>query len=511
MKQIFRTLALLGIVASLFCANSSYAHRKEPIPGTINRYIHYLTREELNESIVKAQPYLGGAFGPLLSATVVADQTALQGGTGIYPSGDWVRIENPSAPRIDPNIARQNEAERLANLARVEQTQQITANEARRVQATAKYAATSERAALERAAGAERKAAEDAARAIELAAEAARAEATLEEGRQKVQSIEDASKARSAKYKALMETWCFPGETLIAVAGGFTKPIASIQVGEFVLSCSPESQICEYRKVLRVFKSVADRLVVLSYDGLEVRATQNHQFYVAGMGWVEAGQLEIGSHLLKSFGEEISLDAKVDEEGTFEVYNLEVEGNHTYYACDVLVHNCNPNVAVAVVGAIASDAFVGAEIGAFAGPVFMVAGGIVAGVAGLALGETVNSAMNAAEGEADSTEVAQSEGGYIPRDELGNVLPLSRDAHGVPMPLSEVEHTEIGGRSGRKGEYRQTRQWDADSNEIKTTDWTDHGRKGHSNPHDHFAEPNPSGGTSQRGDAKPSEITIPRK
>ena len=77
--------------------------------------------------------------------------------------------------------------------------------------------------------------------------------------------------------------------------------------------------------------------------------------------------------------------------------------------------------------------------------------------------------------------------------------------------MSDVEHTEIGVRKGTRGgvgEYRQTRQFDSNGKEVKTTDWTGHGG-GHPNPHDHFAEPNVTGGTPNRGDAVPSTVTLP--
>jgi len=51
--------------------------------------------------------------------------------------------------------------------------------------------------------------------------------------------------------------------------------------------------------------------------------------------------------------------------------------------------------------------------------------------------------------------------------------------------------------------YRQTREWGANGELIKTTDWTDHGRPNiHTNPHDHYAVPNPTGGTPKRDRSK---------
>lgn len=432
MKQILKTLTLLGIVGALFCTESSYASRKELVPGTINRYNYYFTREELIANLAQLQSSVGTVFGPLLSVAIVAQQNALNGGTGVFATGETVRMENP-APAVDPNIARQNEAARLANIARAEQAAQIEANEARRIQATAKYAVTSERAAVEREAAAERKLAEDAARATEAAAQAARKEALLEEGRQKAQAIEIAAKERSAKYKALMESWCVPGETLIAVADGVTKPIDSIQTGEYVLSCNPEVGVCEYRQVLRVFKSVADHLVTLSYGGLEIRATENHQFFVANTGWVEAAKLTIGDQLMQPSGESVAIESKADETGTFEVYNLEVEGNHTYYACDVLVHNCNPKAAVAVVGALAVEgvAVEGAALvagGLVAGAPFGAAAvAMVATIGALAAVETIHNAMNEATVDAETlgepSEVKDQEPKLLEQKSTGRNTP----------------------------------------------------------------------------------------
>ena len=61
-------------------------------------------------------------------------------------------------------------------------------------------------------------------------------------------------------------------------------------------------------------------------------------------------------------------------------------------------------------------------------------------------------------------------------------------------------------RDGTKGKYPQAREFDKDGKPIKTIDFTDHGRPwNHPNPHEHPYEPNPTGGTPGRGDAKPLE------
>ena len=83
-------------------------------------------------------------------------------------------------------------------------------------------------------------------------------------------------------------------------------------------------------------------------------------------------------------------------------------------------------------------------------------------------------------------------------------LPLTED--GIPIPETDAPHTEIGVRDGTKGKYPQAREFDKDGKPIKTIDFTDHGRPwNHPNPHEHPYEPNPTGGTPGRGDAKPLE------
>ncbi|MBT4936678.1 RHS repeat-associated core domain-containing protein, partial [Candidatus Peregrinibacteria bacterium] len=80
---------------------------------------------------------------------------------------------------------------------------------------------------------------------------------------------------------------------------------------------------------------------------------------------------------------------------------------------------------------------------------------------------------------------------------------LPRDKDGNPIPDVNTPHTQIGTRSGSKGEeYRQTREWGYEDGQIvhkKDIDWTNHGRpKQHYNPHVHRYEKNATGGTRKR-------------
>ncbi|GAA3877132.1 hypothetical protein GCM10022227_38690 [Streptomyces sedi] len=84
--------------------------------------------------------------------------------------------------------------------------------------------------------------------------------------------------------------------------------------------------------------------------------------------------------------------------------------------------------------------------------------------------------------------------------------PLPRDRHGNPQPDVPFPHTQLGRRTGRRDSYPQAREFDGDGNPVRDVDFTDHNRPAnHENPHQHNYEPNPTGGTPQRGPAVPLE------
>ena len=89
-----------------------------------------------------------------------------------------------------------------------------------------------------------------------------------------------------------------------------------------------------------------------------------------------------------------------------------------------------------------------------------------------------------------------------PTDRTSND-PLRRDGRtGEPTPDPEArgtDHTQLGTQQGRRGEYRQAREFDSNDNPVRDIDFTDHGRpQQHPNPHEHRYVPNPTGGTPQR-------------
>ena len=81
--------------------------------------------------------------------------------------------------------------------------------------------------------------------------------------------------------------------------------------------------------------------------------------------------------------------------------------------------------------------------------------------------------------------------------------PLPSDKHGIPIPDTDVPHTQLGTRNGSKGKYPKAREFDEYGNPVRDIEFTDHGRDDHPNPHQHRREENPSGGTKIREAPEP--------
>ena len=85
--------------------------------------------------------------------------------------------------------------------------------------------------------------------------------------------------------------------------------------------------------------------------------------------------------------------------------------------------------------------------------------------------------------------------------------PLRRNPDGTPKPDPEAagtSHTQLGTKSGRKGDYKQAREFDKDNKPVRDIDHTDHGRpQNHPNPHQHKYKQNSTGGTLQRSKTEP--------
>ena len=146
---------------------------------------------------------------------------------------------------------------------------------------------------------------------------------------------------------------CFTGDTLVETSEGLVA-IEDIEVGDYVLAEDTVTGEQCYKEVLKVHVTQTTKLVhVTTTDDdsdTTINTTDNHPFYVEGKGWVPAIELEAGDILRTADGsvevvKEVSIEY-LDE--AVLIYNLEIEGYHTYHVSDesVLVHNtnnCGPN------------------------------------------------------------------------------------------------------------------------------------------------------------------------
>lgn len=137
---------------------------------------------------------------------------------------------------------------------------------------------------------------------------------------------------------------CFIAGTLIVTGYGLSK-IENIKPGDLVLSTNVDTMETGYKKVLEKYVRKTRELVHIVVGGEEIVSTPDHPYFVVGRGFVNAGQLCIGSPLQNADGKILEVEQiykeylEEDEEVT--VYNFQVEDWHTYHVgeMEVLVHN----------------------------------------------------------------------------------------------------------------------------------------------------------------------------
>ncbi|MEV5959771.1 Hint domain-containing protein [Streptomyces sp. NPDC051987] len=133
---------------------------------------------------------------------------------------------------------------------------------------------------------------------------------------------------------------CFPAGTKVATEHG-SKPIEEVRAGERVWSENPETGQRRLRRVVGVTQRTTDALVSVDIGGETVRATPEHPFWVTGKGWTGAESLHPGDRLRTLDGTDAPVRSVRRAPVRTQVFNFEVEGDHTYFVGGprVLVHN----------------------------------------------------------------------------------------------------------------------------------------------------------------------------
>ncbi|MFL9514428.1 hemagglutinin repeat-containing protein, partial [Acinetobacter baumannii] len=159
-----------------------------------------------------------------------------------------------------------------------------------------------------------------------------------------------------AKMKAAMQDAvhacsggaCFTAGTLIETDQGL-KAVEQFVGGELVWARNDLTLEYDYRPVIAT-KITADQpifqvTVQNEHGQVEIlETTAEHPFWIKGLGWLKASLLQSGMTLLDRDNQEITIVSQTLIPNRLEtVYNIEVEGYHTYHVGElgVWVHNAN--------------------------------------------------------------------------------------------------------------------------------------------------------------------------
>ena len=144
---------------------------------------------------------------------------------------------------------------------------------------------------------------------------------------------------------------CLAAASLVMTPSGY-EAIADIEVGDYVLSQSEEGE-ADYRRVTatwqRVYPIVELELRDSDGDNHTLRVTSEHPFFLEDDGWVRVADLGTGDVLVGTDGERLEVVGLHATDDVEVVYNLTVEGFHTYFVFDehgvgVWSHNCGDGI-----------------------------------------------------------------------------------------------------------------------------------------------------------------------
>lgn len=141
---------------------------------------------------------------------------------------------------------------------------------------------------------------------------------------------------------------CFVAGTRVLCVHGY-RNIENVKVGDRVVSWNFELGLEEPAQVVAVMSRPARETVRVTFaNGAAFRCTPEHQIYIEGREWVPAHSLKAGDISLTMDGG-VAVREVVRGLPSADVYDIQVEGNHCFFAEGVLVHNCiildDPNSA----------------------------------------------------------------------------------------------------------------------------------------------------------------------
>ncbi|MCQ4087548.1 polymorphic toxin-type HINT domain-containing protein [Saccharibacillus sp. JS10] len=154
---------------------------------------------------------------------------------------------------------------------------------------------------------------------------------------QKGSKASSAAKATKAVNKACN---CFTAETKVKTDQG-EKNIEDVQIGDKVLSKDENTDEVTYKQVTAIFNHETNEIYSIHVGDQIIESTYNHPFWVVGKGWVFVKDLKTGDLLEQSDGKTLEVGNIEVQQRQTTVYNMTVEGFHTYFVSGlgIWVHN----------------------------------------------------------------------------------------------------------------------------------------------------------------------------
>ncbi|TDM05385.1 MAG: hypothetical protein C4K60_11375 [Ideonella sp. MAG2] len=129
-----------------------------------------------------------------------------------------------------------------------------------------------------------------------------------------------------------------------------------LKPGVEVLSRCERTGELGYRKILSVYEHLSAKVLDLSYYCerlkcyISILVTGNHPFWVINKGWVNVIDLREGDRFLTADGSGAHFGSLDEYRYPDTVYNIEVEGFHTYFIeSGIWVHNKNQQISTEVI------------------------------------------------------------------------------------------------------------------------------------------------------------------
>ena len=132
----------------------------------------------------------------------------------------------------------------------------------------------------------------------------------------------------------------FSADTPVATPDG-PQAISTLEEGDQVLAYNEATATTDSYTITAVLAHDDPVIIQLTLDDERLETTPEHPFFTQERGWVAAGELQMGEHVVQLDGTTGTITAIYAEQRTEVMYNLTVDVAHTFFVGDGqwLVHN----------------------------------------------------------------------------------------------------------------------------------------------------------------------------